>query len=442
MLRGLQRLRMPDLLVQIMGFMIRYLDVVTGEMGRMIDGDALARLRPALAAALAGAGPLARRAVHPLLRARRAGAPRDAVARLHRHPARPGAPDAMSHPRPRRTRPGATPTPTATRRCSASTCTSTEGERVALLGPNGAGKTTLVLHLNGILTAGAGIGRGQRDAGREGRTSRRSGAGSASSSRTPTTSCSWPRCAQDVAFGPANLGVKGAELDRRVIDALDQVGMADFVDRPPHHLSFGQRRRVAVATVLAMEPEILVLDEPSSNLDPASRRELADILRSLDVTVLMVTHDLPYALELCPRSVVLSDGVVVADGATYDVLTDDALMRAPPAGAAVRVRSAGRSVAVRGATLPRSLHRDDREQRRCRPSSARSRRPASAWRPRSTSSSTARTRRRSSGARSPSVKAHFVDPQTGQPRTDNILKVVGGVVGVVALFVRHPQGRA
>ena len=104
--------------------------------------------------------------------------------------------------------------------------------------------------------------------------------------------------------------------------------MAEYVDRPPHHLSFGQRRRVAVATVLAMEPEILVLDEPSSNLDPASRRELADILRSLDVTVLMVTHDLPYALELCPRSVVLSDGTVVADGATYDVLTDDALMRA------------------------------------------------------------------------------------------------------------------
>ena len=87
-----------------------------------------------------------------------------------------------------------------------------------------------------------------------------------------------------------------------------------YADRPPHHLSFGQRRRVAVATVLAMQPEILVLDEPSSNLDPASRRELADILRSLDVTVLMVTHDLPYALELCARSVVLSDGVIVADG--------------------------------------------------------------------------------------------------------------------------------
>ena len=112
------------------------------------------------------------------------------------------------------------------------------------------------------------------------------------------------------------------------MDALDRVGMADYVDRPPHHLSFCQRRRVAVATVLAMEPEILVLDEPSSNLDPASRRELADILRSLDVTVLMVTHDMPYALELCERSVVLSDGVVVADRPTLDVLTDDALMGA------------------------------------------------------------------------------------------------------------------
>jgi len=132
----------------------------------------------------------------------------------------------------------------------------------------------------------------------------------------------------DVGFGPANLGLGGAELDRRVMHALDLVGMAESADRPPHHLSFGQRRRVAVATVLAMEPEILVLDEPSSNLDPASRRELADIVRSLAVTVLMVTHALPYALELCPRSLILHDGTVVADGATYDVLTDDALMRA------------------------------------------------------------------------------------------------------------------
>ena len=207
-----------------------------------------------------------------------------------------------------------------------------QGERVALLGPNGAGKTTLVLHLNGILTPGSG---GQ-------------GAGSVSVSGMPVEKSNLQEIRRrvgvvfqdpddqlfmgtvraDVGFGPANLGVKGAELDRRVMHALDQVGMAEFVDRPPHHLSFGQRRRVAVATVLVMEPEILVLDEPSSNLDPASRRELADILRSLDVTVLLVSHDLPYALELCPRSVILSDGVVAADGPTADILGDEALMKA------------------------------------------------------------------------------------------------------------------
>ncbi|MCD4527053.1 energy-coupling factor ABC transporter ATP-binding protein [Nocardioides sp. cx-173] len=201
------------------------------------------------------------------------------------------------------------------------------GERVALLGPNGAGKTTLVLHLNGILTAGAGtvaVSGLPVEKGNLAEIRRRVGI----VFQDPDDQLFMGTVRQDVAFGPANLGLKGAALEARVMAALDMVGMADFADRPPHHLSFGQRRRVAVATVLAMEPEILVLDEPSSNLDPASRRELADILRSLDVTVLMVTHDLPYALELCPRAVILSDGHVVADDATYDVLTDDALMRA------------------------------------------------------------------------------------------------------------------
>ena len=201
------------------------------------------------------------------------------------------------------------------------------GERVALLGPNGAGKTTLVLHLNGILQAGAGSVAVSglpvtKDNLREVR--RRVGI----VFQDPDDQLFMPSVRDDVAFGPGNLGLRGAELEARVMTALDQVGMAEYADRPPHHLSFGQRRRVAVATVLAMEPEILVLDEPSSNLDPASRRELAEILRSLDVTVLMVTHDLPYALELCPRSVVLSEGVIVADGSTYDVLTDEALMTA------------------------------------------------------------------------------------------------------------------
>lgn len=201
------------------------------------------------------------------------------------------------------------------------------GERVAMLGPNGAGKTTLALHLNGILTAGAGsIEVGGLPVTREHLAEVRRRVGIVF--QDPDDQLFMGTVRADVAFGPANLGLRGAELDRRVMTALDRVGMADFVDRPPHHLSFGQRRRVAVATVLAMEPEVLVLDEPSSNLDPASRRELADILRSLDVTVLMVTHDLPYALELCPRSVVLSGGTIVADGPTYDVLTDEELMRA------------------------------------------------------------------------------------------------------------------
>ncbi len=202
-----------------------------------------------------------------------------------------------------------------------------EGERVALLGPNGAGKTTLVLHLNGILAAGAGsVAVSGLPVAKPNLREIRRRVGLVF--QDPDDQLFLGTVRQDVAFGPTNLGIRGGELDRRVLAALDQVGMAEFVDRPPHHLSFGQRRRVAVATVLAMRPEILVLDEPSSNLDPASRRELADIVRGLDVTLLMVTHDLPYALELCPRSVVLGDGVVVADGATYDVLTDDALMRA------------------------------------------------------------------------------------------------------------------
>jgi cobalt/nickel transport system ATP-binding protein len=201
------------------------------------------------------------------------------------------------------------------------------GERVALLGPNGAGKTTLVLHLNGILTAGVGsVSVSGLPVTKQNLAEVRRRVGVVF--QDPDDQLFMGSVHDDVAFGPANQGLRGAVLERRVRDALDRVGMADFAERPPHHLSFGQRRRVAVATVLAMEPEILVLDEPSSNLDPASRRELAEILTALDVTVLMVTHDLPYAFELCPRSVVLSDGVIVADGSTYDVLTDDALMAA------------------------------------------------------------------------------------------------------------------
>ncbi|MEV6107765.1 ABC transporter ATP-binding protein [Streptomyces sp. NPDC051940] len=200
------------------------------------------------------------------------------------------------------------------------------GERVALLGPNGAGKTTLVLHLNGILGGGAGaVTVAGLPVQKRNLAEIRRRVGIVF--QDPDDQLFMPTVREDVAFGPASAGLRGAELAARIDKALAQVGMAEYADRPPHHLSFGQRRRVAVATVLAMEPEILVLDEPSSNLDPASRRELADILRSLDVTVLMVTHDLPYALELCPRSVILSDGVIAADAPTRELLSDEELMR-------------------------------------------------------------------------------------------------------------------
>ncbi|MEV4708443.1 ABC transporter ATP-binding protein [Actinoplanes sp. NPDC049316] len=205
-----------------------------------------------------------------------------------------------------------------------------EGERVALLGPNGAGKTTLVLHLNGVLHGGAGtvdvggLRVEPRDRARLAEIRRRVGI----VFQDPDDQLFMPTVAEDVAFGPANLGLRGAELDERVTEALAAVGMTEHRDQVPHHLSFGQRRRVAVATVLAMRPQLLVLDEPSSNLDPASRRELAEILERLPVTVLMVTHDLPYAMQLCPRSVILDGGRIAADGATGDLLADEELLRA------------------------------------------------------------------------------------------------------------------
>ena len=199
------------------------------------------------------------------------------------------------------------------------------GERVALLGPNGAGKTTLVLHLNGILTGGRGsvaVAGLPVDRAHLQEVRRRVGI----VFQDPDDQLFMPTVGEDVAFGPRNLGLPESEVQARVAAALEQVGMAGVAARPPHHLSFGQRRRVAVATVLSMHPEVLVLDEPSSNLDPAGRRELAEVLQSLPVTMLMVTHDLPYALQLCPRSVVLDGGVVVADGPTRELLADTDLL--------------------------------------------------------------------------------------------------------------------
>jgi cobalt/nickel transport system ATP-binding protein len=201
------------------------------------------------------------------------------------------------------------------------------GERVALLGPNGAGKTTLLLHLNGILRPSSGTVKvAGLEVSDESALEVRRRVGLVF--QDPDDQLFMPTVGQDVAFGPANFGVAGLELDNRVTEALEAVSMLAAVERAPHHLSYGERRRVAIATVLAMRPEIIVLDEPTSNLDPASRRELMNVLAELPITQLVVTHDLPFALELCPRALVMDEGRIVAGDSTGEILTDETLMKA------------------------------------------------------------------------------------------------------------------
>jgi cobalt/nickel transport system ATP-binding protein len=200
-----------------------------------------------------------------------------------------------------------------------------EGQRVALLGPNGAGKTTFALHLNGILEPSAGeVSIGGIPVIERNFVEIRRRVGMVF--QDPDDQLFMSTVGQDVAFGPANLGLAGEELETRVRLALEAVDASHVADRAPHHLSGGERRRAAIATVLAMHPDVLVLDEPSAGVDPYGRRELVTTLDALDITQLVITHDLPFALELCERAVILDQGKVVADGATGEILGDATLL--------------------------------------------------------------------------------------------------------------------
>lgn len=201
----------------------------------------------------------------------------------------------------------------------------TPGERVALLGPNGSGKTTLALHLNGLLPTQAGsvevLGLPVVDA-HLSEIRQRVGL----VFQDADDQLFMATVQDDVAFGPANLGVPADRRTEVVHDALAAVDATHLADRNPHRLSGGEKRRAAIATVLSMEPEIVVLDEPTSGLDPVGRRELAEVLRRLPGTLVVVTHDLPFALATCDRSVIIDAGCVVADGPTFDILDDAALL--------------------------------------------------------------------------------------------------------------------
>ena len=197
-----------------------------------------------------------------------------------------------------------------------------QGESISILGPNGAGKTTLILHLNGILGKLSGeievsglkyipdnIDKIRKTVGVV--------------FQDPDDQLFMPTVIEDVMFGPKNFGFTQKEAEENSLEALKMVGMEKFEDRAPHHLSFGQKRKVAIATVLASKPKLLVLDEPASNLDPTSRKDLIDILKSLNISLILVTHDLPMALEICERSLVLNEGEIKKDDLTINILKDE-----------------------------------------------------------------------------------------------------------------------
>jgi len=201
-----------------------------------------------------------------------------------------------------------------------------EGEKIALVGPNGAGKSTLMLHLNGILNGQGDVTVGGNRLTRDNLPAIRAMVGLVF--QNPDDQLFSPTVFEDVAFGPLHMGLPMKEVERRVNSALEAVRMSSFHDRLSHHLSVGEKKRIAIATVLSMEPQILVLDEPSAGLDPRGRRMLINLLRELPITMLVSTHNMRLVQELFPRTIVMDEGQIVADGKTKEILENEELLTA------------------------------------------------------------------------------------------------------------------
>ncbi len=199
------------------------------------------------------------------------------------------------------------------------------GEAVAIVGANGAGKSTLLAHITGLLRPEHGsVSIGDTPVTRDTLPDIRRTVGMVF--QDPDDQLFMPTVGEDVAFGPVNLRLPEQVIEERVTDALARVGAESLRDRAPYRLSGGEKRAASIATVLALCPNVLVLDEPSSNLDPQARRRLIVLLRGFEHTKLIATHDLDLALEVCDRAIVMVDGSIAVDGPIRDVFTDDALL--------------------------------------------------------------------------------------------------------------------
>lgn len=199
------------------------------------------------------------------------------------------------------------------------------GESVAIVGANGAGKSTLLMHLNGCLAATQGaLCIGDYPVTAKNLKAVRRSVGMVF--QDPDDQLFMPTVFDDVAFGPLNLGLPEAEVEVKVMQALETVGVPHLSKRPPYKLSGGEKRVVAIATVLAMAPDILVMDEPSSSLGPRSRRRLIELLKTFEHTKIIATHDLDMAMDLCRRTIVLHQGRVMADGPTLEIFQNDILL--------------------------------------------------------------------------------------------------------------------